>query len=237
MRYDGPPGLMLDLVPPSPDGVDLEWIHPYTDAQPYVYARNNPLNATDPSGLDPKMKPQKSPKRPTPCGMFLCCGTVNIGCINPGPLKDSFPCHCFIRVGKWSGPDTPASDFVDYHGWIGPASDRCCDTVAEATLTCPLAADGAKNTALLTQIDCLPLGRTVDCDALKACLDGQVTECRSKILCYGYCDFPNSNTIAYRFASACSTQLKRPKPLPDVVYPKLTKNCPAKAPGWGPYPE
>jgi hypothetical protein len=29
MRYDGPPGMMLDLAPASPDGVDLEWAHPY----------------------------------------------------------------------------------------------------------------------------------------------------------------------------------------------------------------
>jgi len=47
MLYDGPPGLMLDLVPESPTGVDIEWIHPYT------YAVNNPGKYIDPSGLQP----------------------------------------------------------------------------------------------------------------------------------------------------------------------------------------
>lgn len=51
MRYDGPAGMMLDLVGPSPDGVDLEWKHVYTDARPYVYASNLPTRATDPTGL------------------------------------------------------------------------------------------------------------------------------------------------------------------------------------------
>jgi hypothetical protein len=63
MRYDGPSGMMLDLVGPSPNGVDLEWTHPYTSGRPYghtsrpfsshpyTYAENNPVNVTDPSGL------------------------------------------------------------------------------------------------------------------------------------------------------------------------------------------
>lgn len=51
MRYDGPPGMMLDLVGPSPDGVSLEWGHPYADAQPYKYSGNNPSRHVDPSGL------------------------------------------------------------------------------------------------------------------------------------------------------------------------------------------
>lgn len=52
MRYNGPPGMMLDLVGPSPDGVDLEWGHPYTDAHPYKYGGNSPNRNIDPSGLD-----------------------------------------------------------------------------------------------------------------------------------------------------------------------------------------
>src|SRR4026208_285351 len=51
MYYDGPPGMMLDLVGPSANGVDLEWTHPYSDAHPYKYARTNPIKYSDPSGL------------------------------------------------------------------------------------------------------------------------------------------------------------------------------------------
>ena len=63
MRYDGPAGMVLDLVGPSPGGVDLEYAHPYSKAKPlrnysrrfiyensYVYARNNPVRYVDPSG-------------------------------------------------------------------------------------------------------------------------------------------------------------------------------------------
>ncbi len=51
MRYTGPPGMMLDLVQPSPGGVNVEYIHPYTDANLYTYAVNNPTSFVDPSGL------------------------------------------------------------------------------------------------------------------------------------------------------------------------------------------
>lgn len=49
--YDGPPGLTIDLIPPSPDGVDVVYDHPYADANPYVYVSNSPTNQVDPSGL------------------------------------------------------------------------------------------------------------------------------------------------------------------------------------------
>lgn len=63
MYYDGPPGMTLDLVGPSPDGVDLEWRHPFSEAAPYrrvasrkpshayAYGANNPVRYVDPSGL------------------------------------------------------------------------------------------------------------------------------------------------------------------------------------------
>ncbi len=47
MRYTGSRGLTIDLVRPSPGGMDLEYIHPYT------YAGNTPLTLIDPSGLLP----------------------------------------------------------------------------------------------------------------------------------------------------------------------------------------
>ena len=51
MRYTGPPGMMLDLVQPSPDGVNVEYMHPYTDANLYTYAANSPMRWIDPSGM------------------------------------------------------------------------------------------------------------------------------------------------------------------------------------------
>lgn len=58
MFYDGPPGLMVDLMKPSPNGVDLLYSDEYVAAKmarwntnPYTYANNNPLKYVDPSGL------------------------------------------------------------------------------------------------------------------------------------------------------------------------------------------
>lgn len=52
--HDGPPGMLLDLIPPSPDGVDVVYDHPYVRAGDnlYAYTDNNPIRRTDPSGLD-----------------------------------------------------------------------------------------------------------------------------------------------------------------------------------------
>ena len=75
MRYDGPPGMMLDLVGPSPNGVDLKWSHPYSDAQPYrnpsryrssnlyTYVDNSPIRYVDPSGLEGQPAEQGSLRR------------------------------------------------------------------------------------------------------------------------------------------------------------------------------
>ncbi len=51
MQYTGPPAMMLDLVGPSANGMDLEYIHPYSNAHPYQYGRSNPVRLIDPSGL------------------------------------------------------------------------------------------------------------------------------------------------------------------------------------------
>jgi hypothetical protein len=133
MRYDGPPGMMLDLVPASPDGVDLEWAHPYTYAQPYVYAKNNPVAFTDPGGLAPqKRKPKPAPpvppQPPILCALQLCCAPLPIPCTNgPPDVFGKTACHCFVRL---TGDGMVVADF---HGGFGFPSEFCC---GDLELTC-----------------------------------------------------------------------------------------------------
>lgn len=235
MRYDGPPGMMLDLVPASPDGVDLEWVHPYTDAQPYVYAKNNPVVATDPGGLAPKKQPNAKPQFPKgECVLQLCCGQLNPADITgtlickTGPYQGQFVCHCFVRL-------VGATTFQEYHGTATPLNKwtkRCCwgpFNPKGPELTCVTGAQAAAMFGTATMPgpkDCVALTYG-DCNILKRCLTREFTKCKARTLCYGECGWPNSNTIAFEFASACGGV--GPPNLP----PMQGTGCPA-APGYGP---
>jgi len=224
MRYDGPPGLMLDLVPASPDGVDLEWIHPYTYAQPYVYANNNPLNGTDPSGLAPKKLKIGDPE--PLCKIELCCGKYTVNGVDqycPGTNPPQYPCHCYIRFTDQSGP-------TEYHGFGVPDPNL---------INCPC--------GLLTCGTKLPVGHAVspdhkcdplnsfdsesDCIKVKRCLDNR---CKKTSDCYGYCLDTNSNSVAYMLTQKCS-RLKKPS-IPGMdQLPTAGTGCDSDpiAPGWG----
>lgn len=230
MRYDGSPGMMLDLVPASPDGVDVEWLHPYTDAQPYVYAKNNPVVFTDLSGLAPRRrKPKPAPPVPPPpllCALQICCVSTRIRCKNgPEGVFGNTACHCFVRL---TGDSMVVADF--HGGWGLPAAYCCGDVV----LTCD-------RTLLQGQINALP-GATADdcitlalgnCSTLKECLDQQINLCnnRNPPRCYGYCTSPNSNTVAYELLAACMT--RRPPTPGDFAPPACNTQPPA--PGFGPF--
>jgi hypothetical protein len=203
MRYDGPPGLMLDLVPASPDGIDLEWIHPYT------YANNNPLDATDPSGLAPK-KPKTGNPEPV-CKFELCCGAMvfpngkPVLCINGPDTKvlDKRPCHCFIRVTKGDGK-------IEFHGSgeVRLGRDEClCSTVLVCGRGQP------ESFAMSGHVECVELKRKAKtCQGLVDCLERQLTKCENKTAdCYGFCGSRNSNTIAHEFAQACAKKSSLPK--------------------------
>jgi hypothetical protein len=71
-------GRFLSIDPRSPDGVDLLYEHPF------VYARNNPVNLTDPSGLQPAglYLPTPGPGDPVPFSSgttYRCKAIVRIG--------------------------------------------------------------------------------------------------------------------------------------------------------------
>jgi hypothetical protein len=242
MRYDGPPGLMLDLVPASPDGVDLEWIHPYT------YVNNNPVVATDPSGLEPAggtpkgpARPPRSPSTPWPvprptipvetyCGVTICCGPLvdpttglTVRCcppLSPPNLIGQVPCHCFVRFTEIeTGPGGAVFTFTDYHGWgVGGV----------------LTAVMGQYTSWVPNATCTSLGTTTGakaCAKIAKCLTDQMALCNNTPVPYMGCfGTANSNTAAYQFATCAPGGAPAGDPAMGVA------GCPLGAIGYGPGP-
>ena len=215
----------------------------------YRYVSNNPLVAIDPSGLSPKPLPGPTPNPLPPagqCTLSLCCRKAPIKC----GLTKFFPCHCFVLLTDSAGNQTY------YDGWAvtDPATwtMRCCmlnpvtgsGLVAGPGMKCfsgdyPTGAPVGleQNEWDDPNTKCTHMGNG-PCNDLENCLDDQFNWCNNlgPLLCYGGCrKKPNSNTIAFQFATACGTLLKPPAPPPPKP-PTAGTGCPPNAgkPGGAP---
>ncbi len=105
MRYTGPPGMMLDLVQPSPGGVNVEYMHPYTDANLYRYSSNNPTSRVDPSGLEDFYVCEQRVQQPG-SARFCGCQHTDIFGSQSGPIYNGYggPQSPLTNTGIPRGP-------------------------------------------------------------------------------------------------------------------------------------
>ena len=217
----------------------------------YEYVAGTPLVASDPSGLEPQEPPEPPdpteppdpPQTKRQCKVELCCSSMLIdgkewscqGKVHTG----EYPCHCFVRLTEIQGDDDDdeKSQYdLDYHGF-GDYKNRNKDC-AFGPLRC-----GTKLPAIIKLIGdtaCIPLEEG-DCDKLNMCLSKEKDKCndKKKYECYDpYCVAPNSNTSAYRFATAAVNCLnKKGKKLPKPPIPGGTEGQCTFAPGYEQYPK
>jgi len=223
----------------------------------YVYTGNNPLLATDPGGLQAWPADDNGPAvdngddngpannnnwpaNPNQlCRLEVCCFTSAFDCPNFGPYPGKTPCHCFVRA-----LDPNGAVIFDFHGWFthppgnllawAPDPQCCVDPfVASPKLMCVTSPPGNYTGIFQPQANppqCTSLGK-IKCGALRTCLQGKLAAglCAAS-RCYGVCNYPNSNTVAYHFAQ-CGVRKPPKKPHTGKLGCRV-----AGATGWGPYP-